>query len=55
MKLVSYNIRFGLGLDQEIDLGRFISPYLSQRVDRDWIDQDAIGSDHKPYWVDLAF
>ena len=22
MKLVSYNIRFGLGLDQQIDLGR---------------------------------
>jgi endonuclease/exonuclease/phosphatase family metal-dependent hydrolase len=33
----------------------FISPYLAQRVDRVWIDQDAIGSDHKPYWVDLDF
>ena len=33
----------------------FISPYLSQTVDRVWIDQDAIGSDHKPYWVDLDF
>jgi endonuclease/exonuclease/phosphatase family metal-dependent hydrolase len=33
----------------------FISPYLSQRVERVWIDQDATGSDHKPYWVDLDF
>ena len=33
----------------------FISPNLSQRVERAWIDQDAIGSDHKPYWVDLDF
>ncbi len=33
----------------------FISPNLSQRVERAWIDQEAIGSDHKPYWVDLDF
>ena len=33
----------------------FISPYLSQGVERVWIDQDANGSDHKPYWIDLDF
>ena len=31
----------------------FISPFLSQNVERTWVDQDAIGSDHKPYWVEL--
>jgi endonuclease/exonuclease/phosphatase family metal-dependent hydrolase len=31
----------------------FISPFLSQNVERAWVDQDAIGSDHKPYWVEL--
>ncbi len=129
MKLVSYNIRFGLGLDQKIDLGRiadtvndadiialqeverywkhsgmtdpcnrrvghvdgfldswtlarghsddriswfpdpperapgypicldycFVSPHLSQKVEHVWVDQDQIGSDHKPYWVELDF
>ena len=33
----------------------FISPYLSQNIDRAWVDQEAIGSDHKPYWVELGF
>ena len=33
----------------------FISPYLSQKVARAWVDKDAIGSDHKPYRVDLDF
>ena len=61
MKLVSYNIRFGRGLDQKIDLGRITETVKDadiialQRVNRIWIDQDAIGSDHKPYWVDLDF
>jgi len=61
MKLVSYNIRFGRGLDQKIDLGRITETakhadiIALQRVNRVWIDQDAIGSDHKPYWVDLDF
>ncbi len=61
MKLVSYNIRFGRGLDQKIDLGRITETVKHadiialQRVNRVWIDQDAIGSDHKPYWVDLDF
>ncbi len=33
----------------------FISPYLSQKVERVWVDQAAHGSDHRPYWVDLGF
>jgi endonuclease/exonuclease/phosphatase family metal-dependent hydrolase len=33
----------------------FISPYLSQKVERAWIELEAIGSDHKPYWVELDF
>ena len=33
----------------------FISPYLSQKVQRAWIEQDSIGSDHKPYCVELDF
>jgi endonuclease/exonuclease/phosphatase family metal-dependent hydrolase len=61
MKLVSYNIRFGRGLDQKIDLGRITETVKHsdiialQRVNRAWIDREAIGSDHKPYWVDLDF
>ena len=31
----------------------FISPFLSKNVERAWVDQDADGSDHKPYWVEL--
>ncbi len=31
----------------------FISPYLSQKVERVWVDQAAHGSDHRPYWVEL--
>ncbi len=33
----------------------FISPYLSRKVARAWVEQDPIGSDHKPYWVELDF
>ena len=33
----------------------FVSPHLSQKVERVWVDQDQIGSDHKPYWVELDF
>lgn len=33
----------------------FVSPHLSQKVERVWIDQDATGSDHKPVWVELDF
>jgi endonuclease/exonuclease/phosphatase family metal-dependent hydrolase len=33
----------------------FISPQLSRKVASAWVDQDAMGSDHKPYWVDLEF
>ena len=33
----------------------FISPYLSQKVERAWVEQDATGSDHKPYCVELDF
>jgi len=30
-----------------------ICPYLSKNVEHAWIDQDAIGSDHKPVWIEL--
>jgi endonuclease/exonuclease/phosphatase family metal-dependent hydrolase len=33
----------------------FISPHFSQKVERAWVDEDAIGSDHKPVWVELNF
>ncbi|WP_424946662.1 endonuclease/exonuclease/phosphatase family protein [Candidatus Spongiihabitans sp.] len=33
----------------------FISPHLSQKVARVWVDQDVLGSDHKPVWVELDF
>ncbi len=42
MKLVSYNIRFGLGLDQQIDLGRIADTVKDadiialQEVERYW-------------------
>jgi endonuclease/exonuclease/phosphatase family metal-dependent hydrolase len=31
----------------------FVSPHLARKVSRSWIDHDAIGSDHKPLWVEL--
>ena len=42
MKLVTYNIRFGLGLDQQIDLGRIAGAVQDadiialQEVERFW-------------------
>ena len=33
----------------------FLDPHLGQKVAHAWADQDAIGSDHKPFWVDLDF
>ena len=67
MKLVSYNIRFGLGLDQrwrpdppERSPGHgltldycLVSPELGHKVKRAWVDSSAQGSDHRPYWVEL--
>ncbi|MFT5112419.1 MAG: endonuclease/exonuclease/phosphatase family metal-dependent hydrolase [Parasphingorhabdus sp.] len=32
----------------------FVSSELSKRVCNAWVDVDATGSDHKPYWVELA-
>lgn len=32
----------------------FVSPDLGHKVERAWVDSAAIGSDHLPYWVDLA-
>ena len=31
----------------------FISPFLSRYVERVWVDHQATGSDHRPYWVEL--
>ncbi len=31
----------------------FISPILSRNVERVWVDHQAVGSDHRPYWVEL--
>ena len=31
----------------------FISPFLSKNVERVWVDHQAVGSDHRPYWVEL--
>jgi endonuclease/exonuclease/phosphatase family metal-dependent hydrolase len=63
MKLVSYNIRFGLGLDQKIDLGRIAETVKDadiialQEVERFWMhsgmsDQPEILGRHLPgfYW-----
>ena len=61
VKLVSYNIRFGLGLDQKIDLERIANTVKDadiialQEVERVWVDQEQIGSDHKPVWLELDF
>jgi len=64
MKLVSYNIRFGLGLDQQIDLGRIAETVQDadiialQEVERFWehsgmMDQPEILGKHLPefYWA----
>ena len=64
MKLVSYNIRFGLGLDQKIDLGRIADTVNDadiialQEVERYWkhsgmTDQPEIISSHlqQYYWL----
>ena len=29
----------------------FVNPYLSQKIEEAWIDQDADGSDHQPFWI----
>lgn len=63
MKLVTYNIRFGLGLDQQIDLGRIAGAVQDadiialQEVERFWkhsgmVDQPEILASHmeKFYW-----
>ncbi len=31
----------------------FVTAGLAQTVRKAWIDNDAIGSDHQPYWVEL--
>ena len=31
----------------------FLSPEFSSKVKQAWVDREAIGSDHKPYWVEL--
>ncbi len=31
----------------------FVDPYLGQKVRRAWVDHEAIGSDHRPYWAEL--
>ena len=31
----------------------FISPSLAGQVKNAWLDNDALGSDHQPYWVEL--
>lgn len=31
----------------------FVSTGLGSSVSRAWVDTDADGSDHKPYWVQL--
>ena len=31
----------------------FISPSLAGKVKNAWVDNDALGSDHQPYWVEL--
>ncbi|RLA12326.1 MAG: hypothetical protein DRQ59_07850 [Gammaproteobacteria bacterium] len=64
MKLVSYNIRFGLGLDQQVDLGRIAETVRDadiialQEVERFWehsgmTDQPEILGNHLPefYWA----
>lgn len=38
---------------QRLDYG-FASPGLAGRVTRSWIDEDAVGSDHRPLWVELS-
>ena len=32
----------------------FVSPVLSNSLERVWVDRDAVGSDHKPYWIELS-
>ena len=31
----------------------FVSPHLAHTVSKSWVDRDAVGSDHKPLWVEL--
>ena len=32
----------------------FADPVLAERVERTWIDEDAVGSDHRPVWVEVG-
>ena len=32
----------------------FVIPELEDRVVKAWVDDAAQGSDHRPYWVELA-
>jgi len=32
----------------------FLSPDCKSKVKRAWVDHEAIGSDHRPYWVELS-
>lgn len=32
----------------------FLTDDLAQGVERAWIDNDALGSDHQPYWIEIA-
>ena len=41
-------------LDRSLTLDYcFVNPYLSQKIEDSWIDQDADGSDHSPIWIKL--
>ncbi|MGH6719574.1 MAG: endonuclease/exonuclease/phosphatase family protein [Alphaproteobacteria bacterium] len=39
--------------DRRLDYA-FATPSLAARVRRAWVDRDAKGSDHYPYWVEIA-
>ena len=41
------------GTTQRID-HIFVSPGLADRITNGWIDQEAIGSDHHPVWLELS-
>lgn len=39
--------------DRRLDYG-FATPGLAAKVRRAWVDRDAVGSDHFPYWVEIG-
>jgi endonuclease/exonuclease/phosphatase family metal-dependent hydrolase len=53
MKVVAYNIQYGLGKDTRYDLARIASEV--EDADSCRIGSDAVGSDHQPVWVDMDF